>query len=67
MTTKQLQPFLAIFERRHEYEAPAQDVSYDPGRMVLVRDGRPVALDPTYEDRAATTFTKIRQETRDDQ
>ena len=67
MTTKELRPFLAMFERRHEYETPARDVSYDPSRMVLVRDGRPVALDPTYEDRAATTLTRIRQETRDDE
>jgi len=62
MTTK---PFLARYGYfAHDEEADKQ--LYDPERMLLTTNGRPVASDPTKDDRGRTLITRVKRETTDD-
>ncbi len=58
-------PFLRRFEVRDDLE-PSKSAIYDPALMMLVIDGKLAIEHPMFEE-AGTIYTKVKQETNDDQ
>ena len=61
-----VRPFLTKFEILQDQQVQS-DAIYDPARMILVNNGMPAIFDTSFKEANATRYTKVKQETTDDQ